>query len=334
MGKFFLIINIFASVICSFFVYSEEDFKVIVLGCGGGAKESNISGYLLAPKESNEFVALDAGSLLSGIYLANQNQCFQEIKENPESVFEKELEIFRHHVKAYLISHAHLDHVAGLVINSTEDIPKPIFGIDSVIDFFRDHLFNGNIWPNFGSEGASFKINQYQYQRLQLEKKIAISDTNMFVEPFLLSHPGNYESTAFLIESSGSYVVYFGDTAPDVLEKKKHMDKVWQRVVPLVLEKKLKGVFLECSYLDKSKNQLFGHLDAKHMIEELEHFANLVDPIYPKKALQGLKVVVVHMKDSFLKNKSAKDEIAKELEKLNDFGIVFVFPSQGEKFYL
>jgi len=310
---------------------AEESFKIVVLGSGGGPLESNLSGYLIAPKDSTDFVCLDAGALLNGIGIAEKNKCFEEIQWDAESSFCKERQILRDHIKAYLISHAHLDHIMGLVIASTEDSPKPIFGINSVINFLRDYIFNGKIWPNFGSEGNFPQINQYAYQRLAFEKCIPIPHTKMKVETYLLSHPGGYESSAFLIESSGCYVVYFGDTAPDCLEPKKHMDKVWKRLAPLVLEKKLKGVFLECSYLDKPDNQLFGHLDAKHMIDELRHFALLVDPLNPESALKDLKVLVIHIKDPCLQRDFYKQQIAEELEKLNDLGIQFIFPSQGEK---
>lgn len=330
MRKFFLLLSLCIS---SSITYSKEAFQVVVLGSGGGPKESDVSGYLVAPIESQDFIALDAGSLLSGIYTAYQKGSFERIELDPRSPFHPAADIFRHHVRAYLLSHAHLDHVLGLVINSAADLPKPILGIDIVIDFLKDHLFNGKIWPNFGSEGSN-AFSQYQYIRLVPEKKISIANTCMFVEPFLLSHPREYLSTAFLIESAGSYVVYFGDTAPDCLESKKRMDVIWKKLAPLVLDKKLKAIFLECSYLDQLDSELFGHLDAKHMIRELEHFASLVDFDHPKEALKGLKVLVTHMKDPLFKEDLFKEAIVKELEKHNDFGVTFIFPSQGDRIAL
>jgi 3',5'-cyclic-nucleotide phosphodiesterase len=156
----------------------------------------------------------------------------------------------------------------------------------------------------------------------------------MTVESFLLSHPKEYLSTAFLVESRDSYIVYFGDTAPDCLESKKRMEVVWNRIAPLMREKKLKGIFLECSYLDKPDTELFGHLDAKHMMQELRHFASLVDPDDPKNALQGLTVLVTHIKDPLRKEGSFKDNIAEELQRVNDLGVVFIFPSQGDRIVL
>ena len=48
--------------------YSEEAFKVVVLGCGGGPIENNLSGYLVAPHQSTDYIALDAGSFLEDFH--------------------------------------------------------------------------------------------------------------------------------------------------------------------------------------------------------------------------------------------------------------------------
>jgi 3',5'-cyclic-nucleotide phosphodiesterase len=308
---------------------SQAAFEVVVLGAHGGPKENNLSGYLLASKGSDGFVALDAGSLLHGIDLAAKKNNFDHIKVDAKSLWNFEAEILRQHIKGYLLSHAHLDHVAGLVINSTIDSNKPIFGIDSTIDCLRDYLFNWKIWPNFGSEGPK-PLNLYRYQRMRLGEKISIPNTQMTVEPFLLNHPESSQSTAFLIESGGSYVLYFGDTSPDDLEPQKRMEIIWKRVAPLIQEKKLKCIFLECSYTDeRQKRELFGHLNAKYLIEELKKLALLVDPINP--SLNDLRIVVTHIKESFLKEVSSQKIIESELTQLNSLGIEFIFPKQGER---
>ena len=314
--------------------FSKEAFQVIVLGCSGGPKEDNLSSYLIAPIHSNDFIALDAGSLLSGIDKAYKKGSFKGISEESSNPWQIEPYILRDKVKAYFISHAHLDHVLGLVINSTEDIKKPIFAIDSAIDFLRDHLFNWKIWPNFASEGNPPLLNLYEYQRLELERKIFVPNTEMSVQPFLLSHSRNYESTAFLVESKGFYALYFGDTAPDILEPRKYMENVGKKIAPLVQSRSLRGIFLECSYVDKEESQLFGHLDVKHMMRELRHFACIVNPISPQEALKGLKVIIIHMKGDSLKGDFSKELIRIELDRQNDLGIEFILPEQGDRIEL
>lgn len=310
-----------------------EGFKVIVLGNHGGPRENNISGYLIAPNEANNFISLDAGSLLHGIYLAHKKNSFQEITINSRNTLDVETEILQNHIKGYLISHAHLDHIAGLILNSTADTKKPIFGIDSTIDFIRDHLFNWRIWPNFGSEGKNPRLNQYQYHRLKPKKKIHIPDTDFTVEPFLLSHLDCCPSTAFLLEAFGLYVLYFGDTSPDSLESKNHMETIWKRVAPLIRQNKLRGIFLECSY-SQEETELFGHLNSKYMIEELSTLANFVNPKSPQTALTGLTIIVTHIKGARVNGITATQSIQQELETLNTLGVQFIFPEQGEKIQL
>ncbi len=333
----FFIFSVFFFLLSTLTLYSESQpaFKVVVLGAHGGPKDCNLSSYLLAPKESNDFIALDAGTLLEGIYIANSKNSFEEIKINPDSDLAFEIEILRNHIKAYLISHAHLDHVAGLVINSTADSKKPIFGVDSTIDFMRDNLFNWQIWPNFAGEGKKPWLNKYQYKRLKIGQQIPILDTEMRVEPFLLSHPNGYQSTAFLIEHRDSYVVYFGDTDSDALESKKHLEKVWKKIAPLISQNKFRGMFLESSYQNKRPTaELFGHLNPKYMMEELNNLARLVDPVNPQTALKNLKIIVTHIKESVFKGASSKEIIEEELNALNNLDVQFIFPEQGERLEL
>jgi hypothetical protein len=51
---------------------NEPRFVTIALGTGGGLTEDNLSSYLLAPAGSTAFVALDAGTLLTGLQHANR----------------------------------------------------------------------------------------------------------------------------------------------------------------------------------------------------------------------------------------------------------------------
>lgn len=316
----------------NFSLYADAAFKVIVLGCGGGPLENNLSGYLFAAKDSEDFIAVDAGTLLSGIFRAQARSSFQEIPSDPSSAFDPEATIFRNQIKCYLISHPHLDHVGALVINSPIDTKKPIFGTPFTIDSIRDHLFNWKVWPNFGSEGKKPCLNQYQYQRLKMQQRTPILELGITVEAFPLSHPDGYLSTAFLIESKDQYILYFGDTSPDAMEPKKRIRAVWERIVPLIRQNKLTAIFLECSYSDRQQaSELYGHLDPIYMMEELQQLASLVDPTKPKTSLSGFKVVVTHIKNTFLKQASARDCIEFELRRLNDLGIDFIFPEQGEK---
>src|SRR5690349_5371658 len=92
----------------------QPTFKIVPLGVKGGIDESNLSAYMLAPLATNNYVCLDAGTINFGITKAVKVGVF---KTTPAYVL-------KNYIKGYLISHAHLDHTAGLIINSPDDTAK------------------------------------------------------------------------------------------------------------------------------------------------------------------------------------------------------------------
>ncbi len=303
-------------------------FKVIVLGCTGGPKENNLSGYLLSPTQTNEFIALDAGTLLSAIERAYDKGYFSDVVLDdpilaPYAVF------FQREIKAYLLSHAHLDHLLGLVVNSQDDTCKPIYALDHTIDTLRDHLFNYKVWPNFGNEGHA-PLSFYEYNRLKVGKKQSIGTTGYTVETFELNHSIGCSSSAFLIEYRGEYVLYFGDTGADTSHERKLIEVIWKKIAPLVASKKLKGIFLECSYTsDYQGPAQHAHLNSKSMIEALHGLQKIANC-----SLEGLKVIVTHRKENLKKGLDVKQMIADELTAFNNLKINFIFPCQDDKILL
>ncbi|NGX60798.1 MAG: hypothetical protein K940chlam9_00268 [Chlamydiae bacterium] len=304
-------------------------FEVIVLGCNGGPKETNLSGYLLGPLGTDEYLAFDAGSLLEGIEIAIKKGSLPNQSHN--SPLTQAGEILHNKIRAYLISHAHLDHILGLVVNSQIDSSKALMGLPPTIDNIRDFIFNGRIWPNYGSEGREPILHLYTYHRLELHKPTPVPNTGMQVEAFLLSHPHGYPSTAFLVESKGDYVLYFGDTSSDLMENEKHLARVWKRIAPLIQEKRLKGIFLECSYPHADEEQAqFGHLDTKLMMKEMHHLAEIA-----ATSLQDLPIIVTHRKQHLFSHEDAVTRIAQELtDRNNDLGLKLIFPTQGARLLL
>lgn len=303
-----------------------DAFKMVVLGCSGGPRESNASGYLLSAVDKSEWIAFDAGTLLSGIDIAIKKNSFEDVSFTDSSL-QPSGELFLKHIKAYLISHAHLDHISGLIINSQVDVFKPILGIHPTIDNLRDYIFNNRIWPNYGDEGIEPILKRYHYVRLPLHQPIPIPNTDMTVESYLLSHPHGYPSTAFLICRQDQYLLYFGDTSSDSMETEKHIARIWKRCAPLIREKKLRGILLECSYSHHQADQTeFGHLDSHLMMKEFHHLSKIA-----AASLEGLKVVITHSKDTLYKGKDNRKWIEEELSQLNDLGLDLIFPNQGDR---
>lgn len=309
----------------------EKRFVTIVLGTEGGLSEGNLSSYLIAPVGKYDFIALDAGTLLAGLQRAKKSGALDDIQPPADSPFTLEGHVLKNLIKAYLISHSHIDHLAGLIINAPDDSSKNILGTESTINNIRDHLFNWKVWPNFGDEGEGFRLKKYPYVRLKPGARHAVKGTQMTVTPFVLAHSG-IDSTAFLIEAKGNYALYFGDTGPDEAEKGDNMLQVWKAVAPLIRDKKLAGIFLEVSYPDpRETRQLFGHLTPKWMMKELHILADIVNPQNSGKALNGIKIVVTHIKPSLKKGIRVRETIKQLLCDLNDLGLEFIFPEQGDR---
>ena len=61
-------------------------------------------------------------------------------------------------IATYLITHSHLDHISGLVINTAAldnpKNPKRVAALPSTIDAMKDHIFNDIIWPNLSDENG------------------------------------------------------------------------------------------------------------------------------------------------------------------------------------
>ena len=179
-----LICSILCSV-CSSLCQSQTVFRVIPLGVKGGNDESNLSAYAVAVAGTKAYVCLDAGTIYSGIKEALAAKLLDG------TVFE----VLQNNLKGYLISHPHLDHVAGLILNSPDDSPKPIYGLPFCLKILREEYFNWKSWPNFGNEGDKPILNKYRYTTLSTQKEIPLEHTGMSVRAFALSHSHPYQST-------------------------------------------------------------------------------------------------------------------------------------------
>lgn len=313
---------------------SKPVFKTIVLGARGGLYEDNLSAYLVAPVDSTSYISLDAGTILAGIRKGIEKGGFDDINMPKSSNLTFDGWILQKHVKAHLISHTHLDHVAGLVLNAPDGSKKNILGVKQTIDHLRDHLFNWKVWPNFSNEGDGFQLKKYRYIRLKPEQEYKINQTAMTVKAFKLSHCG-YPSTAFLVGTGGYYLLYFGDTGPDAVEETNCIGKIWDYITPLIQEKRLCAIFLEASFPDpRADDVLFGHLTPSWMIHELKQLSGRVKSRNNKHPLDGVSVIVSHIKSSFDKKVSVIESIQRQLDELNDIGVHFIIPEQGDRIYL
>lgn len=219
--------------LCCSICQSDPVFKVIPLGVKCGSDESNLSAYALAVNGTNAYVCLDAGTLPYGIKQAISAKLFSG------SV----TEVLQNDLKGYLISHPHLDHVAGLILNSPDDSPKPTYGLPFCLEVIQEKYFSWKSWVNFGNEGEKPFLNKYHYAPLSTDGEAPLEHTSMHAQAFLLSHSSPYQSTAFLIRQAESYLLYLGDTGADVVEGSDKLRRLWRAISPLIATGKTEGDF-------------------------------------------------------------------------------------------
>lgn len=311
---FFNLAVILSATFCS----AQNSFKIIPLGVYGGGEESNLSSYMAAPIHSENYIALDAGTIRSGIEKAIEKGNF---KQNSS------LQVIQQNIKGYLISHAHLDHVSGMILNSPDDAKKSVYTLPSVGKIITDKYFSWQSWANFTDSGEAPRLGKYKMINLDEGKEIPVSDTEMYVTAFPLSHVNPYESTAFLIRHNGEYLLYLGDTGSDRIEKSNKLENLWKQITPYINEQKLKGILIEVSFPNEQPDKsLFGHLTPTLLESEL----NVLNGFCQPGKLKNVPIIITHLKP--VDNNIEK--IKKQLKEKNTLGMKYIFPVQGEKISL
>ncbi|EFX00334.1 cyclic-AMP phosphodiesterase [Grosmannia clavigera kw1407] len=163
--------------------------QVIVLGAGGGPQESNTTAFLVRSTAEGwrrgSIVALDAGVLLSSVTRILEQTSPADLGSSSSSLSlphtltsgpfaglqvpnataaANAAHIQSTLINTYLITHPHLDHIAGFVINTAGlpgSRPKRLAGLPSTISAFKQHIFNNVIWPNLSDENNGAGLITY-----------------------------------------------------------------------------------------------------------------------------------------------------------------------------
>eukprot|EP00744_Colponema_vietnamica_P003683 GILI01005608.1.p1 GENE.GILI01005608.1~~GILI01005608.1.p1 ORF type:complete len:429 (-),score=128.75 GILI01005608.1:215-1501(-) len=275
----------------------SPSFKIIVFGANGGLTEDNLSSYAVtnARSEKEEYVLLDGGSIHPGMLAAKENRF---LRGSVDEFMTKKL-------KAALVSHSHLDHLSGLIIDSTEWFPKPaederfqLYAQEYTICALSHDIFNNRMWPNF------FGLNMIKPHTLPVKRPVAIQtvgEGEFKVTTFPVCH-GNappvssesnchgsevcFDSSAFLLEHTETkkYILYFGDVGPFHSDRSKD-EAIWQEfesrqddiaeaVAPHIDDQNLKLIFMENSYQEPAAPRMvFGHLIPSMYVNEIKRFA-------------------------------------------------------------
>jgi ribonuclease BN (tRNA processing enzyme) len=186
-----------------------------------------------------------------------------------------------------LVSHSHLDHVAGLAY-LTETLalcaaqrPLTIASLDPVVTALRTSIFNDIVWPDFTKvPTAAAPVLRFLPLKEDVEQQVG----DLWVTPVAVSH--TVPTSGFILHDGTSGLIYSGDTGPT--------DAIWDAARAV---RGLRAVILECAF----PNRLAGLADvARHMTPEL--IRRELD-----KIPADVPVMIFHVKPQFY------DEIGEEL---------------------
>lgn len=243
-------------------------------------------------------------------------------------------------VTAYLITHPHLDHLAGLIINSSQKFGsyKRLIGFEKTLKGI-ELAFGGLLWPALASwSNCGGLVERLQYLQVEPFAKFDIpTPTSTFkCVPFPISHgtiglvadarthtylqvekdPNEvYDSIAYFVELEHQEkcrsFLFWGDVEPDAISTLPRNKPVWIETAKRFVLGELQWVWIECSYMNsRPNNLLFGHFKPDLLIDELETLAIIVEKFkkMPVEELRNVNAVEFSLDEYINDNKSANDE--------------------------
>ncbi|KDQ13130.1 hypothetical protein BOTBODRAFT_395355 [Botryobasidium botryosum FD-172 SS1] len=277
-------------------------FDIVVVGCGGGPSENNLSSYFVKAYGSSwedGILSLDAGSGLGALSQlldrhpglfdsapADDTLARDNVQErgNDSSSYQRASQVYSF-IRTFLITHAHMDHICGLVLGAgSQGGPvRNIVAIESVI-VTLEGVFNGRLWPRLAVRQSEPAPNSfYRYKPIATNELYISVAPNLSARAMPITHGscsqaagGVYDSSAFFVrnDTTSREFLFFGDVEPDSISAKPRTRNVWRVAARKILASQLDTIFLECSWKNgRPRELLFGHLSPAHVVEELSALA-------------------------------------------------------------
>lgn len=174
-------------------------------------------------------------------------------------------------IRDIVLTHAHLDHIAGLPLFiddlfATLTEPIRIHAIEEVIQSLEKHIFNWEIYPRF-SELSNSSGAVVEYKIFDPSEKFYISD--LAFQPIRVNH--KVPSVGFIVSDEKSTIAISSDTSK--------MDLFWNEVNAV---ESLQAILIECAFpdeLDELANASH-HLTPRLLQAEIEKCTNKLCPVY------------------------------------------------------
>lgn len=197
----------------------------------------------------------------------------------------------RQQIRDIVLSHAHLDHIAGLPLfvddhYSTLKEPIRIHARPDTIEILERDVFNWSVYPRFSElRNANGPVMEYR----PYTPGIPFCAAHLQVRAIDVNH--KVPSSGFVISDGKSRIAFTGDTA--------EMDKFWGE---LDRDGKVPIVFIECAFPDEMDElaKIASHLTPARLARELT-----------KSGHADRKFFVINLKPMF------RESIVRQLKSLN-----------------
>ncbi len=181
-------------------------------------------------------------------------------------------------VTDYLLTHSHLDHVAGLpialdTVYGLAARPPAVYGRPATLAALQNDLFNGRLMPDFV---AMSRVMPPFLTLCEVTPRVPFKLGRYAVTAFAVAHP--VPTVAYLVSTKSDAVAVVTDTAP-----------VPELIDELGRVPNLSRVYLECSFPDRHAElaRVSGHLTTS------QHRA------LAARLPGAVEVVPVHLKPAF-----------------------------------
>ncbi|MEP6944653.1 MAG: 3',5'-cyclic-nucleotide phosphodiesterase [Acidobacteriota bacterium] len=180
-------------------------------------------------------------------------------------------DLHRELIRDIFLSHAHLDHIAGLPIYlddlfSVLTEPVRVHATAEMIDVLERDVFNWSVYPKFSKlRNSSGPV--IEYRPFMPGTVVPIKHLNFM--PVEVNH--NVPSVGVLVSDNKCSIGITGDTA--------HTDEIWKLFSS---RKDLAAVLIECAFPDELA-ELAGvshHLTPSELVSELFKFGRTDVPVY------------------------------------------------------
>lgn len=193
----------------------------------------------------------------------------------------------RAEIRDIVLSHAHLDHIAGLPLfidDQFSEIEEPIrvHASTEVIEILERDVFNWSVYPRFSDlENRYGKVMEYR----PFEQRKSFRVGGLTFEPVDVNH--KVPTSGFIISDELASIAITGDTA--------NMDSFWEAVAG----RRIAALLIECAFPDELSElaEMSCHLTPSSLASELakmkdpdcETFVINIKPSYRETVLREIR---------------------------------------------